>query len=307
MSRPHRRATRAESHRANRHSRPHVTRSGRPNRPGTYANSAGNYHGIHLLRSRQVVRGLLESAAVGPGDLVLDLGAGPGTLTGALADTGARILAVERDPDFVARLHRRFGDRPEVRVVPGDLRDIPLPRRPFQVVASIPYALSTLLVRRLLSPPHRPLRAADLVVEWGFGKRIAAPYGRDLEAAWWGARFDIRVVRRVSSAAFRPRPRVDSAHLTIRPRNGVGSRRTLRALHALLVPAYADPGRSLRGVLAGTVPRSAAARIAATAGLSPSTTAGQVGVAEWGELARLLSAERASQLPALPRSVELVS
>ena len=286
MSRPHR------------HAGNHASRSGN-------ASPAGNHHGIHLLRSNGVVRALLASAQVGPGDLVLDLGAGTGTLTGPLAATGARILAVERDPAFVARLERRFSDRPEVRVVPADLRYVPLPRRPFQVVASIPYALSTVLLRRLIGPPSTSLRAADLVVEWGFGRRLARPLGRDFEAAWWGARFEVKVVRRVPSAAFNPRPAVDSAHLSIRPRPGLATRRTLRALHALLAPAYRDPGQRLTAVLSGIVPRTAAHRLAAAARLSASTPAGQVTVGQWAELARLLSAERAPPLPALPRRLEL--
>src|SRR5262245_10956660 len=69
----------------------------------------GNHAGIHLLRSGATVRALVESAAPGPDSLVLDLGAGPGTLTAPLARTGARVLAIERDPAFVDRLERRSG------------------------------------------------------------------------------------------------------------------------------------------------------------------------------------------------------
>ena len=95
-------------------------RTPRPSAPARRASNA-NHHGIHLLRSGTAVRGLVESAALGPDCLVLDLGAGPGTLTAPLARTGARVLAIERDPGFLARLERRFGDHPNVRVVAGDL------------------------------------------------------------------------------------------------------------------------------------------------------------------------------------------
>ncbi|WP_020579596.1 ribosomal RNA small subunit methyltransferase A [Actinopolymorpha alba] len=263
-----------------------------------------NHHGIHLLRSTTVIRSLVESADINPGDLVLDLGAGPGTLTGPLADTGARILAIERDPGFVRRLHRRFGDRDNVRIVEADLRTAPLPSSPFQVVASIPYSLSTTLVRRLLRPARTPLRSAHLVVEWGFAKRISRPYARDLETAWWGARFELHLVRRIRAAAFRPAPAVDSAHLAIRNRPGMREHPTLQALYALLAGGYRAPGQPARTLLTEFVPKRRAHRICAILGLAPGHPAGEITVAQWAELAALVSATAGVRSwPALPRDL----
>lgn len=117
-----------------------------------------NHAGIHLLRDTHVIQKLIKSADPNPGSLVLDLGAGPGTLTAPLADTGARVLAIERNPEFVRRLEKRFAERTNVRVVHQDLRKLSLPHRPFQVVASIPYALSTFLLRCLLGPRNTHCR-----------------------------------------------------------------------------------------------------------------------------------------------------
>ncbi|TCO50920.1 rRNA adenine N(6)-methyltransferase family protein [Actinocrispum wychmicini] len=175
-----------------------------------------NRSGVHFLSSYPVIRSLIRSSGVGPGDLVIDFGAGPGTITAPLAAAGPRVLAIERDDRFVRELHRRFAAQPSVRIVHADLRTVPLPSRDFSVVASIPYAVSTLLVRRLLSRPRRSLVGADLVVEWGFARRIAA--GDTKETASWARRFDIRVARRIPASCFRPAPRVDSAHLVIRRR-----------------------------------------------------------------------------------------
>src|SRR5690606_42049877 len=60
---------------------------------------------------------IFRSSGTEAGDLVMEFGAGPGILTSALAATGARVIAVERHTGFVARLERRFGDDPGVRVV----------------------------------------------------------------------------------------------------------------------------------------------------------------------------------------------
>jgi 16S rRNA A1518/A1519 N6-dimethyltransferase RsmA/KsgA/DIM1 with predicted DNA glycosylase/AP lyase activity len=171
-----------------------------------------NPSGVHFLSAHAVIRQLIRSADLGPGDLVIDFGAGPGTITAPLVSTGSQILAVERDDAFVRKLERRFAGQPLVRVVHADLRTVPLPGRDFSVVASIPYSLSTFLLRRLLE--RRSFVAADLVVEWGFARRIVS--ARSKETALWARKYDLRVARRIPACCFRPTPRVDSAHLVIR-------------------------------------------------------------------------------------------
>jgi 23S rRNA (adenine-N6)-dimethyltransferase len=260
----------------------------------THAPSS-NPAGIHLLRSSKVIQQLIESAELGPHSLVLDLGAGPGTLTAPLADTGARVLAIERNPEFVRRLEKRFADRTNVRVIHQDLRHVSLPHRPFQVVASIPYALSTYLFRRLLSPRKSPLTRADLVVEWGFARRLTGPHPRDLDTAWWAARYDLRIQRRVPAKLFVPAPRVDSAHVTVRARPGSGNGRTLQALWGLLATTYASDGPLLRSVLADLTTGKRAHRLAR--GLPAS--AADLTPDQWAALARAVAAEDVP-LPRLP-------
>ncbi|MCE7011867.1 methyltransferase domain-containing protein [Kibdelosporangium philippinense] len=175
---------------------------------------ASRSSGVHFLSAHAVIRQLIRSSGVGPGDLVIDFGAGPGTITAPLAATGSRILAIERDAAFVRKLNRRFADRPLVKVVHADLRTVPLPSKDFFVVASIPFAVSTVLLRRLLS--RRSLVGADLVVEWGFARRVVA--ARTAETAKWARKYELRVARRIPASCFRPAPRVDAAHLVIRKR-----------------------------------------------------------------------------------------
>jgi 23S rRNA (adenine-N6)-dimethyltransferase len=196
---------------------------------------------------------------------------------------------VERDAEFVRKLRNRFGERGNVRVIHADAGTVPLPRRQFSVVASIPYALSTMLLRRLLSSQHTSLGRAALIVEWGFARRLAAAIPRDLEQAWWAARFEILVVSRIPASCFSPSRRVDSAHLAVTRRRRVPD----RALWTLLAAAYRSPQQPVRTIVSGRIPRGT--------GIDPARPAGRVSPPAWAELARHLSADRRLHWPPLPR------
>jgi 23S rRNA (adenine-N6)-dimethyltransferase len=240
-----------------------------------------NHPGAHLLRDPAVAVRLVRSAGVGPRSTVLDLGAGRGAVTAPLARTGARVLAIERDPAFVERLRRRFAADDHVRVVHADARTVPLPHRRFWVVASIPFSISTPLLRRLLSPVTSRLAGADLIVEWGLARRLTEPCPRSLEVACWAARFELRLLHRVPAASFEPRPAVNAAHLRIRRWDDVPP-----GIGTLLRAAYATPGRPARAVLGEFVGRRRAHRLLTASGIDPPAPAATVAVEQWLTLAR---------------------
>lgn len=141
---------------------------------------------------------------------VLDVGAGNGALTEPLVRRGARVIAVELNRDRAASLRDRFGGD-DVTVVRADVAALRWPRKPFQVVASPPYNLTTQLVRRLLSLPQ--LYSADLVLQRAAARRLAErPVGRYAHA------YTLELGMHVPRKAFNPPPKVDSVVLRIRPR-----------------------------------------------------------------------------------------
>jgi 23S rRNA (adenine-N6)-dimethyltransferase len=198
-----------------------------PGRPGWSASPrsgrAPNPPGAHFLVDKKLICQLVSGSGAGPGDLVIDLGAGYGALTAPLAGTGARVIAVELDPALAGRLRRRFAAEPLVSVVEADLRRIPLPRRRFHVVASPPFSLTTWLCRRLLADRAIKLASADLVLGWGAAVWLAHPRPRDRDATAWAARYEIALIRRVPAACFSPAPATDAAYVQIRPRRGPAS------------------------------------------------------------------------------------
>ena len=174
--------------------------------------------GAHFLTDRRLIAQLVSASGLGPGDLVFDLGAGYGALTAPLARAGARVVAIELDPALAERLRRRFRADPRVGVVEADLRRVPFPRRPFHVVASPPFALTTLLCRRLLGDRTVRLTGAELIVEWGAAKWLSSRQPRDREPALWANRYEIRLVQRIPAESFSPPPQSDAAYVRIRPR-----------------------------------------------------------------------------------------
>ena len=173
--------------------------------------------GQSFLVDRAILRKILDGGKLQPDDRVLEIGAGVGTLTRALAEHCRRVIAVEIDPGLFQILEEAFHDTPQVTLVRGDalLLDFGLlvdREGPWKVIANLPYSVATPLLTRLLQASPR-FSFLLLMVQAEVAERLMAPpggkaYGSLTVLAQYHA--DVRRVARVSRAAFHPRPRVDS-------------------------------------------------------------------------------------------------
>jgi len=236
--------------------------------------------GRHALRSRAFADAVVRDAGVVPGALVLDLGAGTGALTRALIDAGARVIAVELDPTALGRLRARFDAEPRVEVVEGDATLVRLPPEPFSVVANLPFAAGTAILRRLLGDPGVPLTQLDAILEWGLAAKRTAVWPSTQLACTWGAWYELELVRRVPRTCFAPPPSVDAAVLraTRRPKPLVSPQQA-SAYEALLRRAFAA-----QMPLDRILPRGLVRRLGLELGFDPHARARDLDVRQWAGL-----------------------
>ncbi|MHB8312795.1 MAG: rRNA adenine N-6-methyltransferase family protein [Candidatus Dormibacteria bacterium] len=127
---------------------------------------------LHLdWAERLVVSGDFRS-----GQLVLEVGAGSGVVTLALAPRHVDVIALELDPVWARKLAGvvRGGGVSQIRVVRADVLTVPLPSRRFRVVGNLPFGATTAIRRRLLADPRTPLQRADLIVQWEVARKRAS-------------------------------------------------------------------------------------------------------------------------------------
>ena len=149
---------------------------------------------------------------------MVDVGAGRGILTRALADVGAHVIALEVDPALAAQLRSCFEPRTGVTVLEVDARTWRWPSRPFSVLSNLPFAGSGAILARLLHDPRVGLERADLIVQWEFARKHAAVWPATLRGTYWQAWFELTIAGRLARSAFSPAPEVDAAVLRIRRR-----------------------------------------------------------------------------------------
>jgi 23S rRNA (adenine-N6)-dimethyltransferase len=175
--------------------------------------------GQNFLRPELADR-LVAEADFQPGELVVEVGAGSGAITIALARREIEVIAVEVDPVSARRLRDRVrGTGPRVRVVEADFLSFRLPMRPFRVIGSLPFGGTTDILRRLFDDPEVPLERADVIVQWEVGRKRASVPPSTLRSTAWAPWWEFRLGRSIPATEFRPVPRVDAAVLIVTRRD----------------------------------------------------------------------------------------
>jgi 23S rRNA (adenine-N6)-dimethyltransferase len=249
--------------------------------------------GQHFLAGGWLAAELVEQAGIGAGDLVVEIGAGTGVLTEALARRAGRVVAVEYDPRLADRARMRVAGFGNVRVLTADALAVPLPRRPFRVVANLPFGSTAAILRRLLGDPRTPLERADLVLQEQAARRYAARRPGTTEAVAWGTWYALAAGRRLGPSCFRPPPRVGAAVLVARRRHPPLVPVADRGRFAALVQdAFRHPGLPLRRGLVPPLTYRQLRRLARDLGFPLGARPADLDAVQWAGLYAFLDSAR---------------
>jgi 16S rRNA (adenine1518-N6/adenine1519-N6)-dimethyltransferase len=245
--------------------------------------------GQNFVADPNTVRRIAALAGVGPDDRVVEVGAGLGSLTLALAETGARITAIEVDVGLAAALREVVGAHSGVRVVEADAMRLDwnalVGAEPVVLVANLPYNVATPLLCDLLDGVPAIVRLL-VMVQREVGERLVAQprtsaYGAvSVKVAYWAR---ARIVGMVPPTVFVPRPKVESVLVGIERHPPMLD--DPGAMFHLVRTAFAQRRKMLRGTLGGLV---TAAQFSAAA-IAPTARPEELGVEDWCRLARATS------------------
>lgn len=246
--------------------------------------------GQNFLRDRSYLARILAAAEIGPGDDVLEIGAGTGILTEALAGQARRVVAIELDDGLYGMLSEQFQGASQVTIWHGDALTFD-PCAHFEgrykLIANIPYYITGPLLRRFLEadcPPHLLV----LMVQREVAERMAAaPPHLSLLGVSVQYYAGVKIVARVPAGAFYPVPRVDSAIVRLAPHRRATHDPAQQAFFAVARAGFGTRRKQLINALGHglAIPREAAASLLDCAGVEAGRRAETLSIGEWERLA----------------------
>jgi 16S rRNA (adenine1518-N6/adenine1519-N6)-dimethyltransferase len=178
----------------------------------------------NFLIDGNILRKIIEAANVQPGDLVLEIGPGPGSLTELLLAAGAKVIAVEKDP-ILAEALKRLNTNGNLEVFCQDIMEFPLQevfkeQKKGKVIANLPYHLTTPIIA-MLAPLNHLFSSLTLMVQDEVGRRFTASPGTPAYSSFTvflEFYSNPSYAFKVSRNCFYPPPKVDSAvvHLALK-------------------------------------------------------------------------------------------
>jgi 16S rRNA (adenine1518-N6/adenine1519-N6)-dimethyltransferase len=242
----------------------------------------------NFLADTDVLDAILAEADPAPGRRVLEIGPGLGLLTGGLLAGGAAVTAVELDRGLAAFLRERFDGVETFKLIEGDALDQDLVRLvepPYDVVANIPYHITSPILHALLGRAPRPERLV-LMVQREVAERIAAPPGKmSYLSVFVQYHARVRIAFAVPAGAFEPEPAVESAVIVVEPYDADDrlDPETEDELWRLVMAAFRERRKMIHNVLSRQLPVDAGrvAEALATAGIDPDRRPQTLAVGEW--------------------------
>ncbi|OHA92305.1 MAG: ribosomal RNA small subunit methyltransferase A [Candidatus Zambryskibacteria bacterium RIFCSPLOWO2_02_FULL_51_21] len=251
--------------------------------------------GQHFLKSERALTKIVEAGEISPGETVLEIGPGTGTLTEKLLKTGVKVIAVEKDDNLFEFLKNKFQSQ-NLELVHDDILnfDTALIDVRYKVVANIPYNLTGIILEKFLSTENQPERMV-LLVQKEVAERIVAgrlPTGRQGKESILSisvkAYGEPKYIEKVLAGSFTPAPQVDSAIISIANiSKKFFSDFSEKFFFTLLKAGFKSKRKKLSSNLSTLASKEKTLEIFEKLGLDPNLRAENVSVELWRELATL--------------------
>lgn len=251
--------------------------------------------GQNFVIDPNTIRRIIATAEIGPGETVLEVGPGLGSLTLGILDVAERVVAVEIDPplaaqlpDTVARYRPESANRMDV-VLADALKVRELPVAPDAVVANLPYNVAVPVLLNLLDR-FPSIRHGLVMVQDEVADRLAAQPGSKIygvpsvKAAWYA---DVRKAGIIGTNVFWPAPKIRSGLVSFARRAEPLADVDRTTLFAAIDAAFAQRRKTLRAALAGWAGSSErSGEILEAAGIDPGLRGEKLGIEEFIRIAQ---------------------
>jgi 16S rRNA (adenine1518-N6/adenine1519-N6)-dimethyltransferase len=248
--------------------------------------------GQHWLHDENILEQIVESGDIKPGDTVLEIGPGLGTLTVKLLAKANKVIAVEIDESLATKLAQTL-TQDNLEIINQDILGFDLDSLPkgYKVVANIPYYITSKIVKFLMSAQNRP-DVVVLLTQKEVAERIAAKPGKMSILAVSTQIFaepDLGVV--VLPEMFTPPPKVDSQVVILHTRSKpLLSDENMKAFFRVVKAGFSAKRKKLRTSLAGGLRMSKpeAERLLEAANIDPNARAETLSMSDWTRLSQIV-------------------
>jgi 16S rRNA (adenine1518-N6/adenine1519-N6)-dimethyltransferase len=258
--------------------------------------------GQNFLIDSRVLDDIVEACDLGPDDLVLEIGPGLGTLTQRLAQSGAKVLAIELDRNLVEIMSKTLlPTYPNIELIQGDAGTVDLhtlinerlqPGKKAKVAANLPYYITTPLVMRFLEE-ELPVDQIVVMVQKEVADRMTSPPGgKEYGALSVAVQYhtEARIITNVGRGAFLPAPDVDSAVVGMHLRTTPAVEGPREAFFRVVKAAFGQRRKTLSNALSNglSMDKPAVQEALSKAGINGERRGETLSLQEFDALARII-------------------
>ncbi|OHA91600.1 MAG: ribosomal RNA small subunit methyltransferase A [Candidatus Zambryskibacteria bacterium RIFCSPHIGHO2_01_FULL_49_18] len=246
--------------------------------------------GQHFLKSERALNAIVATGEVKPDDIVLEIGPGTGSLTEKLLQTGAKVIAVEKDDNLYENLKIKFQNE-NLELINDDILKLiensKLKIKNYKLISNIPYNITGAILEKFLSARDQP-ELMVLLVQREVAKRIVDEKESILSISVksYG---EPEYIERVLAGSFAPKPKVDSAIILIKNiSKKFFSKFSETDFFKLLKAGFKSKRKKLSSNLSALAGKEKTLEAFKKLGLSENARAEELSIDQWGKLAELI-------------------